>query len=52
MIALPGCIRLFTTHVKDVTLNQNQESLERIIETKFHDLDVKVTETQTTVEKL
>src|SRR5215216_4073643 len=24
------------------TLTQNQESLERIIETKFHDLDVKV----------
>ena len=34
------------------TLTQNQESLERIIETKFHDLDVKVTEIQTTVEKL
>ena len=26
------------------TLTQNQESLERIIETKIHDLDVKVTE--------
>ena len=34
------------------TPTQNQESLERIIETKFHDLDVKVTEIQTTVEKL
>jgi hypothetical protein len=34
------------------TLTQNQESLERIIETKFHDLDVKVTEIHTTVEKL
>jgi len=34
------------------TLTQNQESLERIIETKLHDLDVKVTEIQTTVEKL
>ena len=34
------------------TLTQNQESLERIIETKFHDLDVKVTEIQTTLEKL
>jgi flagellar capping protein FliD len=34
------------------TLTQNQESLERIIETKFHDLDVMVTEIQTTVEKL
>ena len=34
------------------TLTQNQESLERIIETKFHDLDVKVKEIQTTVEKL
>src|SRR5215216_5253208 len=35
-----------------VTLTQNQESLERIIETKFHDLDVKVMEIQTTIEKL
>ena len=34
------------------TLTQNQESLERIIETKFHDLDVKVTAIQTIVEKL
>ena len=34
------------------TLNQNQESLERIIETKFHDLDVKATEIQTIVNKL
>ena len=34
------------------TLTQNQESLERIIETKFHDLDVKVIEIQTIVEKL
>mgnify|MGYP005815421745 CR=1 FL=1 len=33
-----------------VTLSQNQESLERIIETKIHDLDVKVTEIQTIVE--
>ena len=34
------------------TLTQNQESLERIIETKFHDLDLKVTHIQTTVEQL
>ena len=34
------------------TLTQNQESLERIIETKFYDLDLKVTEIQTTVEQL
>ena len=34
------------------TLSQNQESLERIIETKMYDLDVKVTEIQTIVEKL
>ena len=34
------------------TLTQNQESLERIIETKIHDLDVKVTEIQTSVEKI
>ena len=34
------------------TLSQNQESLERIIETKFYDLDLKVTEIQTTVEQL
>ena len=32
------------------TLTQNQESLERIIETKFYDLDLKVTEMQTSVE--
>ena len=34
------------------TLTQNQESLERIFETKLHDLDVKVTEIQTSVEKI
>ena len=34
------------------TLTQNQESLERIIETKFYDLDLKVTEMQTAVEQL
>ena len=34
------------------TPTQNQESLERIIETKFYDLDLKVTEMQTAVEQL
>ena len=34
------------------TLTKNQESLERIIEQKFYDLDVKVTEIQTAVEQL
>ena len=34
------------------TLTQNQGSLERIIETKFYDLDLKVTEIQTAVEQL
>ena len=34
------------------TLTQNQESFERIIETKFYDLDLKVTEIQTAVEQL
>ena len=34
------------------TLTQNQESLERIIEQKFYDLDLKVTEMQTAVEQL
>ena len=34
------------------TLAQNQESLERIVETKFYDLDLKVTEIQTAVEQL
>ena len=34
------------------TLTQNQESLERITETKFYDIDLKVTEMQTTVEQL
>ena len=34
------------------TLTQNQETLERIIEQKFYDLDVKLTEIQTAVEKL
>ena len=33
-------------------LVKNQESLERIVETKFHDLDVKVTEMATDLEKL
>lgn len=31
---------------------QNQKSLERIVETKFHDLDVKVTQMSTSVEQL
>ena len=34
------------------TLTQNQESLERIVETKFYDLDLKVTEIQSAVEQL
>ena len=34
------------------TLTQNQESQERIFETNMHDLDVKVTEIQSTVEKI
>lgn len=34
------------------TLTRNQESLERIVETKFYDLHVKVTEIQTAVEQL
>ena len=34
------------------TLTQNQESLERIVEQKFYDLDVKVTEIQSVIEKL
>ena len=33
-------------------MTQNQESLERIIEQKFYDLDVKVTEIQSVVEQL
>ena len=33
------------------TQTQNQESLERIVETKFYDLDLKVTEIQTVVEQ-
>ncbi|KAE8791265.1 Pumilio-like protein 1 [Hordeum vulgare] len=31
---------------------QNQKSLERVVETKFHDMDVKLTELNTTVKKL
>ena len=34
------------------TLTRNQESLERIAEMKFYDLDLKVTEIQTAVEQL
>jgi hypothetical protein len=33
-------------------LTKNQEILERIVETKIHDLDVKITEVQTIMEKL
>src|SRR3954466_14102869 len=33
-------------------LTQNQASLERIVEQKFYDLDIKVTEIQTVVEQL
>ena len=33
-------------------MSQNQESLERVFETKLHDMDVKVTEIQTFVEKI
>ena len=34
------------------TLTHNQESLERIVETKFYDLDLKVTQIQIAVEQL
>ena len=34
------------------TLTQNQESLERVTETKFYDLDLKVTKMQTAIEQL
>ena len=34
------------------TLTQNQEGLERIIEQKFYELDVKVNEIQSVVEQL
>ena len=34
------------------TLTHNQESLERIFVTKLHDLDVKVTEIQTSMQKI
>src|SRR3954468_9705438 len=34
------------------TLTRNQESLERIMEQKFYDLDVKVTEIQSAMEQL
>ena len=34
------------------TLTQNQASLERIVEQKFYDLDIRVTEIQTAVEQL
>ena len=34
------------------TLTQNQQSLERIMEQKFYDLDVKVTDVQSAVEQL
>ena len=34
------------------TLTQNQASLERIMEQRFYDLDIKVTEIQTAVEQL
>ena len=34
------------------TLTKNQESLERIVETEFYDLDVKITEIQTAVDQL
>ena len=34
------------------TLTRNQEILERIVETKFYDLDLKVSEIQTAVEQL
>ena len=49
------------TYLQDATLridrslsniSKNQESLEWIVETKIHDLDVKITEVQTVVEKL
>ena len=33
-------------------LTRNQERFERIVETKFYDLDVKITEIQTVVENL
>jgi hypothetical protein len=38
--------------VEFANLTKNQESQKRIVETKFHGLDVKVTELTTTVDSL
>lgn len=49
-----GYLIVSTLRIKKglATPTQNQESLERIMEQKFYDLDVKVTEIQSVVEKL
>ncbi|KAI5013941.1 hypothetical protein ZWY2020_055331 [Hordeum vulgare] len=50
MSFLFSTIRGTEKNISEILLNQ--KSLERIVETKFHDLDVKVTELTTTVKQL
>ena len=50
MSFLVSTIRGMEKNIFEILLNQ--KSLERIVETKFHDLDVKVTELTTTVKQL
>ena len=49
-----GYLIQFTLRIEQglATLTKNEESLERIVGTKFYDLDVKITEIQTAVEQL
>ncbi|KAE8771357.1 putative receptor protein kinase ZmPK1 [Hordeum vulgare] len=50
MSFLVSTIQGMEKNISEILLNQ--KSLERIVETKFHDLDVKVTELTTTVKQL
>ncbi|KAE8811451.1 nucleolysin tiar [Hordeum vulgare] len=50
MAFLVGTIQGMEKNISEIL--QNQESLERIVQTKFHDLNVKVTEIFASVEQL
>ncbi|KAE8797580.1 nucleolysin tiar [Hordeum vulgare] len=50
MAFLVSCVQGMEKNIQEIL--QNQKSLERVVETKFHDMDVKVTELNTIVKQL
>ncbi|KAE8801144.1 nucleolysin tiar [Hordeum vulgare] len=50
MAFLVSIVQVMEKNIKEI--RQNQKSLERVVETKFHNMDVKVTELTTIVRQL